>query len=153
MKRNQTICVTTSIKDENIQRSPGIIIKPYQDDDFSFNQTKFASNILKPWIIAGDVERKYAPIDKPLYTLINGALWEHFELKTMQKTNRLGRLYGKEFKWKENMPQNFYERRGNFENVTLIAMTTKEMSYVTLLKDWKSPVNKSQVVSDSYEVK
>ena len=88
-----------------------------------------------------------------MYLFTNGTLWEHFEIKTLQKTNRLGKLWGKEFKWNVNMPKNFYERRGSFENITLIAMTAEEMLYNQLPKDWKSLVKTSQIVADTYEVK
>ena len=152
MKRNQTVCVTTSIKDENARTSPGIIIQSDQYDKVRFHENNFTSTIQRPWILTGEVEKHYFPIDKPLYVFTNGTLLEHFEIKGLKKTNKLGRLYGKKFMWHYNIPRNFFERRGNFENITLIAMTAEEMAYNKFPKDWKSLVNISSLVPDAYEV-
>ena len=152
MKRNQTVCATTSIKDKNFRTSTGIIIQSDQYDKIRFQENNFTSSIQRPWVIAGEMERHYFPIDKPLYVFTNGTLLEHFEIKGFKKTNRLGRLYGKKFMWHYNIPKNFFERRGNFENVTLIAMTAEEMAYNKLPKDWKSLANISNILPNSFEV-
>ena len=50
------------------------------------------------------------------------------------------------------MPKNFYKRRGNFENIVLIAMTGEDMSFNELPNNWKSVANISKIVPNSYEV-
>ena len=79
MKINQTISLTTSISNKNLQVSPGIVIQHDQNHGFGFDEQNFMSNIQKPWIFVGEIEKKYSRIDKPVYVLINDTLWEHFE--------------------------------------------------------------------------
>ena len=110
------------------------------------------SKIERPWIIDGEVKQIYSRIDKPLYTLTNGTLFEHFELMTIQRSNTLGIIVENNFIWNENISNDFYERRGNFENLTLIAMTDEEKSYNQLPKNWKSLANVSNILPKSFEV-
>ena len=101
----------------------------------------------------GNQSQKYSRIDEPLYELENGALWEHFEFKSIRKSRELAKLYGNELKWAPNVPKNFFERRGNFENITLLAMTEAELSYNELPKDLKEVANVSELIPNTYEVK
>ena len=128
------------------------MIQSDEDNNFTFSDRNFETNINRPWIIVGDVENKHFQFDKPLYVLTNDTLWEFFKLRTLQKSNRLGSLHDNDFKWNRRFSDNFYERRGNFENLTLITMVDEEMSYNKLPKNWKSFVNYSSVVPHSFEV-
>ena len=152
MNENQTICLSTSINNKNLQKSPGVIIQSDEGDNFTFSDRNFETNINRPWIIVGDVENKHFQFDKPLYVLTNDTLWEFFKLRTLHKSNQLGSLHDNDFKWNRRFSDNFYERRGNFENLTLITMVDEEMSYNILPKNWKSLVNSSSVVPHSFEV-
>ena len=152
MNKNQTICLSTSINNKNLQRSPGVMIQSDEGDNFTFSERNFETNVNRPWIIVGDVGNKHFQIDKPLYVLTNDTLWEFFKLRTLQKSNRLGSLHDNDFKWNRRFSDNFYERRGNFENLILITMVDEEMSYNILPKNWKSLVNSSSVVPHSFEV-
>ena len=70
----------------------------------------------------------------------------------MKNSYTLGKYVGKKFKWNKHMPRNFYERRGNFENLTLIGMTDTESSFNVLPKYWENNINISNVVPNSFEV-
>ena len=122
------------------------------DDNFDTYKEILASFIERPWIVIGEVGKMYSRIDKPLYVLSNGTLWEHFKFNTLQRSNSLGKSYDREFKWNRNMSTYLLKRRGNFENLTLIGMTAPEMSYNQLPKNWKSIANIFDIVPNSYEV-
>ena len=64
----------------------------------------------------------------------------------------MGRISGNEFKLVADMTKNFYERRGNFENITLMAMTEAEVSYIELPKDLEKIATVSETIPNSYEV-
>ena len=80
-------------------------------------------------------------------------LWEHYELKSMRFHNSLGRLDGEQFIWNQNVAQNFFERRGNFNNITLFGMTETELTFNQLPKDLEKTEKPSKEVSETYEVK
>ena len=153
MRVDQTISLTTTIRNSSLQKSPGIMLRPDQFGIVFFYGQKANRNIQNPWIIVGNQSQKYSRIDEPLYELENGALWEHFEFKSMRKSRELAKLYGNELKWAPNVPKNFFERRGNFENITLLAMTEAELSYNELPKDLKEVANVSELIPNTYEVK
>ena len=122
------------------------------DYNFGINTQNFLSNIQKPWIIVGHARKIYPPIDKSLYVLKNGVLSENFAIKKMKNSYTLGKFIGKKFKWNKHMPRNFYERRGNFENISLIGMTDIESSFNILPKDWENDASISNVVPNTFEV-
>ena len=63
-------------------------------------------------------------------------------------------MHGKELKWLlPKVSRNLYERRGNFENITLLAMTEAELSYNELPKDLASIANISKIIPNTFEVK
>ena len=97
--------------------------------------------------------KEYSPIDVPLYFLENETLWEHYELKSMRYHNSLGRLDGEQFIWNQNISPNFFERRGNFNNITLFGMTDTETTYNQLPADWEKTENLSKEISETHEVK
>ena len=82
---NQSICLTTTIRNYTLQRSPGICLKTNTRAPIKFyDQIKFA-RIQKPWIIIDKlpanyfpindkVSENYIPIDEPLYFLENKKL-------------------------------------------------------------------------------
>ena len=83
MKLNQTICVTTKIRNGTFRESPGLIFHP---DDHSIDRIyglKDHAMIQKPWLIVGKTIKKYSRIDEELFVLENGTLLEYFELKSM----------------------------------------------------------------------
>ena len=119
----------------------------------NFYGQKSIANIQKPWIIVGQQSKRYSRIDEPLYELYNGTLWEHYEFKSIQKSKELGKTQGDEMKWLPRVLRNFYKRRGNFEKITLFAMTEAEMSYNELPKDLARVANVSKLILDTYEVR
>ena len=153
MMLNQSICLTTTITNNTVQRSPGIIFKTNARANSKFQDQITSGHINKPWIIINNQRRKYFPIDVPLYFLENKMLWEHYELKYMRKSNYLGRFNGKTFTWNQNISQHFFERRGNFNNITLFGMTESELTFNQLPTDLKEIEKPSKEMSDSYEVK
>ena len=150
---NQSICLTTTIRNNTLQRSPGIILKPNVRATIKFYDQIRSAHIQKPWIIIGKQPENYFPINVPLYFLKNEMLWEHYELKSMKFHNSLGRLDGEQFIWNQNVAQNFFERRGNFNNITLFGMTDTELTYTQLPKDLEKTENQSKIISETYEVK
>ena len=83
----------------------------------------------------------------------NETLWEHFEFKTIKRSVKLATFNGKEMKWLSDVSTNLYERRGDFENITLLAMTEAELAYIELPKNLASIANISKVIPDTYEVR
>jgi hypothetical protein len=150
---NQSICLTTNITNKTLQISPGIIFKTNAGTTSKFQDQITSAHIKKPWIIIDNQPKKYSPIDVPLYFLENEMLWEHYELKSMKFHNSLGRLNGEQFIWNQNVAQNFFERRGNFNNITLFGMTDTELTYNQLPKDLEKTENQSKIISETYEVK
>ena len=153
MTLNQSICLTTTITNSILQRSPGIIFKTNARATSKFQDQITSGHINKAWIIIDNQPKKYSPIDVPLYFLENEILWEHYELKSMKFHNSLGRLDGEQFIWNQNISPNFFERRGNFNNITLFGMTDTEMTYNQLPADWEKTENPSKEISETYEVK
>ena len=95
MNQNQSICLTTNLKNYTIQHSPGIIL----NENESMNLHALNVNIRKPWIIVGRKQKEYFQINKPAYVLENEMLWEMFKFKTFTQENALGVIQGKNFKW------------------------------------------------------
>ena len=153
MMLNQNICLTTTITNNTVQRSPGIIFKTIASATSKFQDQITPSHINKPWIIIDNKTKEYYPIDVPLYFLENEMLWEHYELKSMKFHNSIGRLDSEQFIWNQNVAQNFFERRGNFNNITLFGMTDTESTYNQLPKDLEKTENPSKIISETYEVK
>ena len=144
---------STTIKNDSLLKSNGILLQP--DEHIiakMFGQDKLAK-IKKPWIILGKQVKKYSRIDEPLYFLDNGTLWEHYKLKHIRKSNVLGSLYGHKFKWNENMPKNFFDRRGNFEKLTLIGVTETEWTFNQLPFNFDVIANISESIPNTYEVR
>ena len=148
MMLNQSICLTTTIQNNTLQRSAGIIFKT---NTSTFNDQ--ITHIQKPWIIIDKKPEKFSPIDVPLYFLTNEMIWEHYELKYMRKSNYLGRFNGETFIWNQNISRHLFERRGNFNNITLFGMTESELTFNQLPTDLKKFGKLSKEMSDSYEVK
>ena len=94
----------------------------------------------------------YSRIDKPLYFLENTTLWEQFRFRSFKKRNRLGSILQNKFIWDINKEKNLLERRGNFENLTLIGMTHAWATATVLPKDWKNKAEVSTIVKNTYEV-
>ena len=147
MMLNQSICLTTTITNNTLQRSPGIIFKSKFQDQIT------SAHINKPWIIINNQPKKYSPIDVPLYFLENEMLWEHYELKSLRLHNSLGRLDAEQFIWNQNIYPNFFERRGNFNDITLFGITDAETTFNQLPKDLEKTEKPSKELSETYEVK
>ena len=103
-------------------------------------------------MIVGKTQIKYSRIDEPLYFLDNGILSERYELKSIRKSNVLATIDNNELKWNSNKARNFFERRGNFENITLFAVTDAYSMYNQLPKNFKEIAQISNVVPNTYEV-
>ena len=155
MKLNQTISLSSNLRNISFQTSPGIIIQPNKHtlDEF-YGQTGYA-NIQKTWIVVVVDKNlsKYSRIDEPLYLLRNGTLFEHYEFKSIRKMSPLGNITNNIFKWNENIQKNFYDRRGNFENITLITVTEAYSMYNQLPKNLENIANVSKIVPNTYEVR
>ena len=80
MKQNQSVLITSNIKNGSVQKSPGIILKQNLPDTFY----EIPMNLHKPWVIVGKQIEKYSQINEPLYFLENGTLYEQFEFKNMK---------------------------------------------------------------------
>ena len=80
-------------------------------------------------------------------------LWEHYELKSLRLHNSLGRLDAEQFIWNQNIYPNFFERRGNFNDITLFGITDAETTFNQLPKDLEKTEKPSKEVSETYEVK
>ena len=153
MMLNQSICLTTTISNNTVKRSPGIIFKTIASATSKFQDQITSGHINKPWIIIDNQPKKYSPIDIPLYFLENKVLCEYYELKSVRYHNSLGRLDGEQFIWNQNISPNFFERRGNFDNITLFGVTDMEMTYNQLPTNWGKPENPSNEIPETYEVK
>ena len=95
----------------------------------------------------------YSRIDKPLYFLENTTLWEQYRFKSFKKRNRLGSILRNKFIWDINKKKKLLERRGNFENLTLIGITEAWATATVLPKDWQKTAKISTDVKDTYEVR
>ena len=154
MSLNQTICFSTSISNDSLQTSSGIVIQPAKHISSQFFGQNSYSNIQKPWILVVKELEKYSRIDEPIFFLKNKTLWENYEFKSMKKTNVLATQQDNgEFKWMEKYSKNFLERRGNFENINLVSMTDSYMAFTQLPRNLDEIANISKKVLDSFEVR
>ena len=103
-------------------------------------------------MIVGKTQIKYSRIDEPLYFLDNVTLLEQYELKSIRKTNVLATIDNNEFKWNFNKDRNIFDRRGNFENITLFAVTDAYALYNQLPENFKDIAPISNVIPNTYEV-
>ena len=150
---NQSICLTTTITNNTLQRSPGIVFKTNGRATSKFQDQITSAHIKKPWIIVDNQPKKYSPIDVPLYFLENKMLWEHYQLKSLRLHNSLGRLDDEQFIWNQKISPNFFERRGNFNNITLFGMTDADTTFNQLPTDLEKTETPSKEISETYEVK
>ena len=104
-------------------------------------------------MIVGKTQIQYSRIDEPLYFLDNVTLLEQYELKSIRKTNVLATIDNNEFKWNFSKARNFFKRRGNFEDITLFAVTDAYSMYNQLPKNFKEIAPISNVVPNTYEVR
>ena len=154
MKLNQTICLSKSIRNNSLQTSPGIVIQPTEHIFAQFFDQNTYANIKKPWILVVKKLEKYSRIDELIFFLENKTLWERYEFKSMKKTNILAiQQDDGEFKWNQKYSENFLERRGNFENTKLIAMTESWLALTQLPRNLDEIANISKEVPESYEVR
>ena len=85
MKQNQSVLITSNIKNGSIQESTGIILRQNVPDNFY----ELPMNLYKPWVIIGKKIKRHSQINQPLYFLENGTLYEKFEFKSLKiKVNR-----------------------------------------------------------------
>ena len=149
MKQNQSIHLTTNIRNGSIQYSAGIVLDP----NVSKMLLLMNKHLRKPWIIGGEFSEMFTQIDTPLYFLENGKLYEQFEFKSLRKRNQLGSIQDGKLLWDINQKKNFLERRGNFENLTLIGMTEAWSNAIILPKEWRKNADVSAIVKDTYDVR
>ena len=154
MHLNQTICLSTSFRNDSLQPSPGIVIQPTKHTSAKFFGQNTFSNVQKPWILVVKELEKYSRIDEPIFFLENKTLWEHYGFKSMKKTNILANQQDDgEFKWNQIYSKNVLERRGNFENIKLITMTEISTTSIQLPRNLDEIANISKEVPNSYEVR
>ena len=123
----------------------------FQDKFFYGSQNN--AKVQKPWILVGKrLNFQFSQMNEPLYILDNVTLWEQFEFKSFKKINQLATLNEHGLKWSYNMAKNFFERRGDFENFTLIGVTHPKMGYNILPKDLSKIAKNSSIVPNTYEV-
>ena len=149
MTQNQSIHLTANLKNESIQQSSGIIL----DQNVSKIFLLMNEHLRKPWIIVSEFSEWYTQINKPFYLLENGKLWEQFKFKSLKKRNQLGSVQNGKLLWDINQNKNFLERRGNFENLTLIGMTEAWSNAIVLPKEWRKNAEVSTIIKDTYEVR
>ena len=89
MNLNQTICLSTSFRNDSLQTSPGIVTQPTKHTSAKFFGQNTFANVQKPWILVVKELEKYSRIDEPIFFLENKTLWEHYVFKSMKKTNIL----------------------------------------------------------------
>ena len=79
-------------------------------------------------------------------------LWEHYEFKSMRFHNSIGRLDGEQFIWNQNISQIFFERRGDFNSITLFGLTDADTTFNQLPRDLEKTETPSKEISETYEV-
>ena len=149
MNLNQTISTITKFRNGSLLNVPGIMINPDGDTISDFHRKNRCQKLQKPWIFISEQIHEYSQIDEPLYFLKNGLLFEHYEFKSLRKTNVLGEVNNNEFIWNENIKTNLFERRGNFENLTLIAVTEHDRTFTDFPPNM---ANVSEIVPKTVEV-
>ena len=93
---------------------------------------------------------KYSTIDSQVYFMTNNSIWENYEFQSLRKRTLLIKISENKFSWKSEVKQNFFDRRGNFENITLFAMTASDMSNNIYPREM--PGNLSSAIENAYEV-
>ena len=104
-------------------------------------------------LLSGNPQITHSRIDEPVYFLDEGSLWEHFQFRSIEKSNKLATLSKNGFQWNPNQSRNFYERRGNFQNITLFGVTEVWTTYNYLTNQFKKEDHVSQTILNTHEVK
>ena len=153
MNLNQTICLSTSFRNNGLQTSPGIVLQPTKHTSANFFGQNTFPNVKKPWILVDNEFEKYSRIDEPIFFLENKTLWEYYRFKSLKRVNILANQQNDgEFKWNQKYSKQFLERRGNFENIRLITMTEISTTAIQLPRNLDEIANISKEVPNSYEV-
>ena len=92
-------------------------------------------------------------MDEPIYFLYEGIMWEHFQFRSIKRSNRLASISKNGFQWNPNQSRNFYERRGNFQNITLFGVTEVWTTYNYLTNQFKKEELVSETMPNTHEVK
>ena len=118
---------------------------------FLFKLLSFVSFFVNIHFLSGK-SFKYSRIDEPLYWLDAETLWEHYSFKSITKNVPLARLIKNEYEWNSNKSKNFFERRGNFENITLFGMSGMWTTYNNLPNTFIKEDHISKTIPNTYEV-
>ena len=89
MEKNQNVRITSNIKNNSFQESPGIILRQNVPDKFY----EIPMNLHKPWVIIGEEVDIFSQINQPLYFLENRTVYEQYEFKSLKtKVRRFQKL-------------------------------------------------------------
>ena len=126
---------------------------------------KVSSNILQsknftlkyPMILMTDKLTPPSRIDEPLYILDNETLYEKYYFKgrsgSLDKNVILGSIMNNIFRWDDFViNKNLLDRRGNFNNITIFGMSSRELNQVRIPRNLKSIRNVSAEFPDTIEV-
>ena len=134
MLKNETILVTGS-KDLIAKRlldSPVIFMS--QEEDILQRLPK----IKRPVLFVENTHSYKSDIDEPLYNLHNNVLTESYKFKSLHVEKKLGEVVEQKFVWFTDIPEDFFERRGNLNQLLLICMTEKDKNNLIAKKSFKS---------------
>ena len=87
-----------------------------------------------------------------LYVIENETLYERFSFKSIRKTNILAKLIKNDFEWNTNMSRNIFDRRGNFENITLFGMFEPWTNFNKLSANFQKNAKVSKIIPNTHEV-
>ena len=107
----------------------------------------------KTILLSGKPQQAHSRIDEQVYFLDEGSLWEYFHFRSIKSSNRLATLNKIEFQWNPNQSRDFFERRGNFQGITLFGITELWTTYNYLTNLFKQEEHVSQTVPNTHEVK
>ena len=104
-------------------------------------------------LLSGKPKQTHSRIDEQVYFLDGESLWEHFYFRSIKSSNRLATLNKNEFQWNPNHSRDFFERRGNFQGITLFGITELWTTYNYMTNLYKQEEHVSQTVPNTHEVR
>ena len=150
MKKNEVVCIQNDIQHfHSMEKFPILSLSKNMSEDLIL-QKNF--NARYPIILHSTSGTTFTELQEPIYFVSGDEIYEKYKYKNLEVERTIA-SFDKELKWKEGIDKNLFTRRGNFQNVTLFAMTGNEMNFVIYPKDLKTKMkNKSSEVPNSYEV-
>lgn len=107
----------------------------------------------KTVVLINDSNDWFSRMDEPIYFLKKNVISEQYQYKSLKKRRILAITQNSSnFVWRKGISKSILERRGNFENLTILGMQAEEQSNCKLPDNYEHFTEYSKVIPKAYEV-